>query len=37
MCFSACHWAKLAAIVFGTNIEDAKRAGFSELTISMRG
>jgi tRNA(Arg) A34 adenosine deaminase TadA len=34
MCFSACHWAKISRIVFGTGIEDARRAGFSELTIS---
>ena len=34
MCFSACHWAKIAGIVFGTDIRDAQRAGFSELTIS---
>lgn len=34
MCFSACHWAKISRIVFGAGIEDAQRAGFSELTIS---
>ena len=34
MCFAACHWAKLAAIVFGARIEDARRAGFSELALS---
>ena len=34
MCFSACHWAKISRIVFGTGISDARRAGFSELTIS---
>ncbi len=34
MCFSACHWAKISQIVYGTNIADAKRLGFSELTIS---
>lgn len=34
MCFAASHWARISAIVFGTGIEDARRAGFSELTIS---
>lgn len=34
MCFSACHWAKISKIVYGTRIEDAKKLGFSELTIS---
>jgi len=34
MCFSACHWARISRIVFGTGIPDAQRAGFSELTIS---
>ena len=34
MCFSACHWAKLKKIVFGAKIEDAKKSGFSELSIS---
>jgi len=34
MCFSACHWAKISTIVFGANIADAKRAGFSEMFIS---
>ena len=34
MCFSACHWAKIGKIVFGTYIEDAKACGFSELTVS---
>ncbi|WP_230740276.1 nucleoside deaminase [Methanooceanicella nereidis] len=33
MCFSACHWAKIGKIVYGALIEDAKKAGFSELTI----
>ena len=36
MCFSAIHWAKADAIVFGTGIADVKRLGFSELTISDR-
>ena len=34
MCFSACHWASLARIVFGARIADAREAGFDELTIS---
>ncbi|HEY8668435.1 MAG TPA: nucleoside deaminase [Tepidisphaeraceae bacterium] len=33
MCFAACHWAKLARIVFGAAITDAAAAGFHELTI----
>lgn len=34
MCFSACHWARLDAIVFGAEIADAARAGFHELRVS---
>jgi tRNA(Arg) A34 adenosine deaminase TadA len=34
MCFAACHWAKISRIVFGASIDDAKRFGFGELTIS---
>lgn len=33
MCFSAIHWARISKITFGTSIEDAKRAGFNELSI----
>lgn len=36
MCFSACHWAKISKIIYGARIEDAKKLGFSELTISNR-
>ncbi|MFA5386433.1 MAG: nucleoside deaminase [Candidatus Paceibacterota bacterium] len=36
MCFSACHWAKISKIVFGMRIEDSKRYGFDELTISNK-
>jgi tRNA(Arg) A34 adenosine deaminase TadA len=36
MCFSAIHWAKMDAIVYGTGIGDVKRLGFSELTVSDR-
>ena len=34
MCFSACHWAKIARIVYGLRIADAKKIGFNELAIS---
>ncbi|MDD5340665.1 MAG: nucleoside deaminase [Candidatus ainarchaeum sp.] len=34
MCFSAIHWAKAGAIVFGTRTSDVKKIGFHELTIS---
>ncbi len=36
MCFSAIHWARIGAIVYGTNISDVKKLGFSELTISCQ-
>ncbi len=34
MCFSACHWAKISKIVYGSRIADAKKIGFNELAIS---
>jgi guanine deaminase len=34
MCFSAIHWARIGKIIFGTGIQDAMDAGFSELSIS---
>jgi len=34
MCFTAIHWARIGKIYFGAGIEDAKRFGFNELTIS---
>ncbi len=34
MCFAACHWARLDRIVFGARIEDAREAGFSELSLT---
>jgi tRNA(Arg) A34 adenosine deaminase TadA len=34
MCLSAIHWAKIERVVFGAGIEDAKKAGFSELCVS---
>lgn len=36
MCFSAIHWAKIDAVIYGTDIKDAKRIGFNELGISCR-
>ncbi|MFH1684887.1 MAG: nucleoside deaminase [Candidatus Micrarchaeota archaeon] len=36
MCFSAIHWARIGAIVYGTTISDVKKLGFSELTISCQ-
>ncbi len=36
MCFSAIHWASIDKIYFGTRINDAKKAGFRELTISNK-
>lgn len=36
MCFTAIHWAKADAIVYGTSIADVKKLGFKELTISNR-
>lgn len=35
MCFTACHWARIATIVYGASIEDAAQAGFNELCISV--
>jgi tRNA(Arg) A34 adenosine deaminase TadA len=34
MCFSACHWAGISKIVYGTSILDAKKIGFNELFLS---
>ncbi|HVP48633.1 MAG TPA: nucleoside deaminase [Bryobacteraceae bacterium] len=34
MCFAACHWARISKIVYGANIQDARRSGFHELEIS---
>jgi len=36
MCFSACHWAGISRIVYGTSIRDAARIGFRELAVSNR-
>ncbi len=34
MCFSACHWARISRIVFGSAIKDAKSFGFNEMAVS---
>ena len=34
MCFSAIHWARIDKIVYGADIETAKKFGFNELEIS---
>jgi guanine deaminase len=33
MCFAAIHWARIARVVYGASIADAKRFGFNELMI----
>ena len=33
MCFAAIHWARISGLVYGTDIEDARRLGFNELAI----
>ncbi|MDD5005442.1 MAG: nucleoside deaminase [Candidatus Omnitrophica bacterium] len=34
MCFSAIHWAKIDAVIYGTTIKDAEDIGFNELKIT---
>jgi len=34
MCFSACHWARIARIVSGCAIKDARSFGFNEMAVS---
>ena len=34
MCFSACFWAKLDKIVYGSRIEDAERVGIWQIPIT---
>jgi tRNA(Arg) A34 adenosine deaminase TadA len=34
MCFSACFWAKLDKIVYGSRIEDAERIGIRQIPIA---
>ena len=36
MCFSAIHWAKIDKIIYGTKIDDVKKLGFNELTVSNK-
>ena len=36
MCFSAIHWARIDAVIYGTAIKDVKKLGFNELTIGAR-
>lgn len=36
MCLAAIHWAKIDRVVFGATIDDAARAGFSELSIAAK-
>jgi tRNA(Arg) A34 adenosine deaminase TadA len=36
MCFSAIHWARIDAVVYGTTIADARKLGFHELSISAK-
>lgn len=33
MCASAIHWSKLDAVYYGATIDDAQKAGFTELTL----
>ncbi len=34
MCFSAIHWSRISRIYYGTSIQDVKKLGFNELSIS---
>ena len=34
MCLSAIHWARIDKVYYGAKIDDAREAGFNELTIS---
>ena len=36
MCAAAIHWAKLERVLYGASIEDAERAGFSELRFACK-
>ena len=36
MCFSAIHWARMDAVIYGTNIADVKKLGFCELSIPAK-
>lgn len=35
MCASAIHWSKLDAVAYGASIDDARVAGFSEITLPI--
>lgn len=34
MCFTACHWARISRIVYGSRTSDSKKTGFNELEIT---
>lgn len=34
MCFSAIHWAGIERIIYGTSIQDVRKLGFRELSLS---
>ncbi|MBU1726435.1 MAG: nucleoside deaminase [Candidatus Omnitrophica bacterium] len=36
MCFSAIHWSRLDAVIYGTTVADAKKLGFNELQINCK-
>jgi guanine deaminase len=36
MCLAAIHWAKIDRVVYGATIDDAARAGFSELHVDAQ-
>ncbi|MCX5714305.1 MAG: nucleoside deaminase [Candidatus Omnitrophica bacterium] len=36
MCFSAIHWARIDALIYGTAIRDVKALGFNELALSCK-
>lgn len=33
MCMAALHWARVQTVYYGVGIDDAKAAGFNELTL----
>jgi tRNA(Arg) A34 adenosine deaminase TadA len=34
MCFAALHWARVRSVIYATTINDVKKLGFNELSIS---
>jgi tRNA(Arg) A34 adenosine deaminase TadA len=34
MCFASLHWARVAKIYYGTNIDDVAKLGFNEMSLS---